>query len=268
MFFVSAQGEAASSRRDQTRPIRADHAHRPGRYGGGAAGAPARPRGLREARRRQARARRASRRRRRSSTCCSTRRASPRSSSTRTSSTSTTSARPTAATSSRWSTSRASRCSRCCAPAARASASTRSRPARLIADTAEGLDAAHELRSMSGERARARPSRRLARQHRRALQRPGEARRFRRREGDAVGDADGQGPGQVQLHGAREAQGRARRSPQRHLLARLRDVGSADAQAAVPRRQRHRDDEAGARAADPAAVEGQQRRPARATTRS
>ena len=61
---------------------------------------------------------------------------------------------------------------------------------RLIADTAEGLDAAHELRSMAGERARARPPRHLARQHRRALQRPGEARRFRRREGDAVGELD------------------------------------------------------------------------------
>ena len=41
---------------------------------------------------------------------------------------------------------------RACAPAAMASASIRCRPGGSIADTAEGLDAAHELRSMSGER--------------------------------------------------------------------------------------------------------------------
>ena len=141
--------------------------------------------------------------------------------------------------------------------------------ARLIADTAEGLDAAHELRSMAGEPTRARAPRRLARQHRRALQRAGEARRFRRREGDAVAAAPQRKvQGKFSYMAPEKLKGARRRSAQRHLVARLRAVGGADAAAAVPGGNDTETMKQVLEIDDPAAVEGQRRRAARATTRS
>ena len=172
---------------NQARPLRADHPDRPGRHGRGAARAcSADPPGSRSSSSSSS-STTASRVRRRSSTCCSTRRASPRSSSI-----------PNVVdiydlgqAEGRYfiameylegepllAVLRAGREGKRLdraldrAPDRRHRRGPRRRPR-----------AAHACR---GERARARASRHLARQHRRALQRAGEARRFRRRQGDAV----------------------------------------------------------------------------------
>ena len=124
--------------------------------------------------------------------------------------------------------------------------------ARLIADTAEGLDAAHELRI-------AWPAIRIELVHHDVslgnivVLYNGQVKLvdFGVAKASRVAAAAAEGAGQVQLHGAREAQGRGRRSPQRYLVARLRAVGGAHAAPAVQGRQRRRHDEAGARAAIP-----------------